>query len=65
MKYLVEISENPHVQVDDDNECIYCTLNDLDGKIFEVIDCDDIVTWTPIGSTEFIDKFNKNFLKND
>lgn len=66
MKYLVEISEKAfEVQTDDYNEYLYCTLNDLDGDIFQDIDCEDIVNWTPIGSTEFIKKFTNNFLKKN
>lgn len=66
MKYLVEISENQfQSHIDDDNEYVYCTIKDLDNDIFNIIDCDDIVNWKPIGSTEFINKYNKNFLEND
>ena len=64
MKYLVEISENSyHSHIDDNNEYVYCTLSDLDGKFSEIIDCDDITSWIPIGNPDFIDKFNTNFLK--
>lgn len=66
MKYLVEISENQfQSHIDDGNEYVYCTIKDLDNDIFNIIDCDDIANWKPIGSTEFINKYNKNFLKND
>ena len=61
MKYLVEIAEKYGGHVDDDNEYVFCTISDLDGKIFEIIDSDDISNWTPIGSSEFKEKFNKNF----
>ena len=66
MKYLVEINERQyHSFIDDDNEYVYCSMTDLDGKIFEIIDSEDITSWIPIGCKEFINKFNENFLKND
>lgn len=61
MKYLVEISETYKGYIDDDNEYVFCGIDELGEKILEVIDCDDISTWKPIGSSEFIDKFNKFF----
>ncbi len=67
MKYIVEISEKPcDAQSDDNNDYVYCSLRDLDENIFQIIDCEDIVNWIPIGSTEFIKRFTDNFLnKND
>ena len=62
MKYLIEIAEKYGGHVDDDNEYEFCTISDLDGKIFEIIDSDDISSWTPIGSREFVNKFNEIFL---
>ncbi len=62
MKYLVEISETYKGYIDDDNEYVFCGIDELGEKILEVIDCEDIVSWTPIGSREFVNKFNEIFL---
>lgn len=63
MKFLVEIAETYGGHVDDDNEYVFCTIDDLGDKILEVIDSEDIVSWTPIGSREFVNKFNEIFFE--
>jgi hypothetical protein len=63
MKFLIEINEKQYnSHIDEENEYVYCTLQDLDEKILETIDSDDIASWIPIGSTEFVNKFYINFL---
>jgi hypothetical protein len=59
-KYIVEISETYTFQVDNNMaDCCYATIEDLDNKILTMIDSDDIHSWTPVGSKEFVDKFAK------
>lgn len=58
-KYIAEISEAYGFQVDNDiADCIYLTIEQLNESLFEKIDSDDILSWIPIGSKEFINKFN-------
>lgn len=59
-KYIVEISEVYTFQVDNNMaDYYYSTIENLDEKILTMIDSDDIHSWTPIGSKEFVDKFTK------
>ena len=59
-KYIVEISEVYTFQVDNNMaDCCYATIEDLDEKILTMIDSDDIHSWTPVGSKEFVEKFTK------
>lgn len=59
-KYIIEISEVYTFQIDNNMaDCCYATIDDLDNKILTMIDSDDINSWTPVGSKEFVDKFTK------
>ena len=59
-KYIVEISEVYSFQIDNNiADCCYATIEDLDDKILTMIDSDDIHSWTPVGSKEFVEKFTK------
>ncbi len=59
-KYIIEISEVYTFQIDNNMaDCCYVTIDDLDNKILTMIDSDDINSWTPVGSKEFVDKFTK------
>jgi hypothetical protein len=59
-KYIIELSESYGSQIDDgEGEYVYASIDDLDGKILTMIDSDDIHSYTPIGSTEFVNKFRK------
>ena len=59
-KYIIEISEVYTFQVDNNMaDCCYATIEDLDDKILTRIDSDDIHSWTPVGSREFVEKFTK------
>lgn len=64
-KYIVEISEVYTFQVDNNMaDCCYTTIEDLDNKILTMIDSDDIHSWIPIGSKEFVEKFSKLYIKD-
>ena len=58
-KYVIEVSECYSSQIDDDDEVIYASADDIDGRILTMIDSDDIHSWIPVGSKEFVDKFNR------
>ena len=59
-KYIIEISETYTFQVDNNMaDCCYATIEDLDNKILTMIDSDDIHSWTPVGSKEFVENFTK------
>lgn len=59
-KYIIEISESYSFQVDNNvTDCCYASIEDLEDKILTMIDSDDIHSWTPVGSKEFVDKFTK------
>lgn len=61
-KYIIEITEMYSFQIDARIEnCCFATIEDLDGNILKMIDSDDIRSWTPIGSKEFIKKFKTLF----
>ena len=59
-KYIAQICEAYGFQVDNDiADCCYATIEDLDENILTMIDSDDIHSWTPLGSKEFVEKFTK------
>lgn len=64
-KYIAEICEGYSFQVDDNvADCCYATIEELEDKILKMIDSDDIRSWIPVGSKEFIDKFEKLYISD-
>ena len=62
-KYVIEISELYSFQVDNNMaQCCYATIEDLDNKILTMIDSDDIRSWIPVGSREFVEKFDRLYI---
>ena len=55
---LIEISEEYTFDGNTGEDLAYCTLADLDGEVLKMIDSDAIRQYEPVGTDEFIRKFN-------